>query len=613
MLSPGFYETGVNIEIDCPVLWELFKKFGIFMNISIDNFSVYRSTKPDTIVYIINNVTAFSTVPKNLNQVVESLIELFKLIHNKYNEIVEGSDKESFYDSSSAEDPDNDDPFDSDEDYEKYYVHPEILKLMKELYNAEIARAILESIVSVKWEVDIWGRNKKGEACITKSHKFEHPINTSGFGNNNDTVQNIKIPGSNVKPEDYLCNNIELSSKKAIKKEVNPNSATALRKVWSVEDNPDGTLTIKGYKGSDTKIVIPETIGAKVVTCIKNEAFLKNSKTRSDLKITEIIIPNSVTQIGESAFAFSSIESITLPTNLCVISEMMFQCCSQLRNIVIPQGVTKIERDAFMNCFMLENIVLCVGLIDIGSGSFANCSNLQTIGIPSSVKSIGNDAFRGCKKITNLIVPKSVKKIEERAFDQCDNLVSITIPDCQFSNEGDIWGSCPKLENIIIEPDSKFFAIKDGALYNKNLSKLIKLPAGLMRENFIVADGVTEIAPGAFKCCTTLKSVVLPNSVIEIGHQAFSDCIALYDIILPKSVTKIGYGAFEGCKDLQSIMIPSGVLSLESSTFSWCSNLKNIIIPESVKIIEDYAFFRCGRLKNIQAPERLIEAIKRKY
>ena len=123
-------------------------------------------------------------------------------------------------------------------------------------------------------------------------------------------------------------------------------------------------------------------------------------------KIESYIIPNSVTDIGNSAFSF----------------------CRSLTNIVIPNSVTDIGNSAFSFCRSLTNIVIPNSVTDIGNSAFSNCSSLSNIVIPDSVTAIGNFAFWGCSSLSNIVIPDSVTAIGDYAFYYC-SLSNIVIPD----------------------------------------------------------------------------------------------------------------------------------------------------------------------------------------
>lgn len=147
-----------------------------------------------------------------------------------------------------------------------------------------------------------------------------------------------------------------------------------------------------------------------------------------------------------------------------------------------------------------------------------------------------------------------------------------------------------------------------------------------------VPDGVTEIA-GAFKDCTALTTITIPDSVTHIGYESFNNCTSLTEITIPDSVTSIGIestissygtvfygctalteinlsknltyiasGLFSGCSALTSVTIPESATSIGRSAFSGCSSLRNVIIPDGVTAIGEYAFSKSG-LTSIIIPD----------
>ena len=110
---------------------------------------------------------------------------------------------------------------------------------------------------------------------------------------------------------------------------------------------------------------------------------------------------------------------------------------------------------------------------------------------------------------------------------------------------------------------------------------------------------VTCILGSAFRSCSNLTSVTIPNSVTSIGSSAFGVCSGLTSVTIPNSVTSIGDGAFECCSGLTSVTIPNGVTSIERYAFFGCSSLTSVTIPNSVTSIGWRAFSGCKGLTSV--------------
>lgn len=124
----------------------------------------------------------------------------------------------------------------------------------------------------------------------------------------------------------------------------------------------------------------------------------------------------------------------------------------------------------------------------------------------------------------------------------------------------------------------------------------------------VVFDGTVYVVGGvgdnAFRGCTELVSVDLPDAVSYIGDDAFRGCSALRRLEFPKGLEKIGYNAFGGA-GLDSVHLPSKTQILEPMAFMGNKNLKTAVLPDSLKFIGDYAFMDCHALHTMNIPEHV--------
>ena len=125
----------------------------------------------------------------------------------------------------------------------------------------------------------------------------------------------------------------------------------------------------------------------------------------------------------------------------------------------------------------------------------------------------------------------------------------------------------------------------------------VEIPAEIDRKP------VTSIGNNAFRDCTSLTEVKIPDSVINIGDYAFYGCTSLTGITIPDGVTSVGFQTFSGCISLKEIAIPDSVKSIENNAFYGCASLTEVVIPNSVTRIYSGAFYKCTSLIEMTIPD----------
>lgn len=178
--------------------------------------------------------------------------------------------------------------------------------------------------------------------------------------------------------------------------------------IWGVNNLKDMP---KEYKILDTVIKID------------NYAFCGCKQFRS------IIIPDSVTEIGENAFQdCTNLILVRLSKSITKIGNDTFNGCKSLGSIVVPDSVSEIGTNAFQSCSRLTSVRLSKSLTQIKESTFEGCTSIKNIIIPDSVTHIGPYVFYKCSQLTSVTLGKSVRQIEKNAFIGCSSLKVINLP-----------------------------------------------------------------------------------------------------------------------------------------------------------------------------------------
>lgn len=306
------------------------------------------------------------------------------------------------------------------------------------------------------------------------------------------------------------------------------------------EENNRTEAVIQGYRGSDSDVVIPNSIDGFVVTAISMYAF----SGRSDL--ASITIPSTIQSIGEDAF---------------------LEC----------DGLKKVYVSSIEDWCKIDFSYPDANPLRRGADLYVDNKLVTDVTIPDGVKSIGKYAFYGYSSLKSISFPSSIRSIGEDAFSDCTNLDEV------YATNIEDWCKI-KFEDEFSNPI--FYARK---IYID----------GELATDITIPKGITKICDYAFVNCETITNVVIPNSVISIGNSAFRDCYNLKNISIPNSVVNIGEGAFSGCSNLEKVEIPDGIKIIKDCTFTFCENLTTIIIPQSVKEIGNLAFDSDSNLSNV--------------
>lgn len=290
-----------------------------------------------------------------------------------------------------------------------------------------------------------------------------------------------------------------------------------------------GLFTIIAKKKGKTSIVVKDTQANKTLSInvtvtalpipegvVIEDGVLKKWPCNKIPSEGKVVIPNSVTEIGPTAFELCrELSAIEIPNSVNKIGAAAFRYCEALKSITIPSSVETIEINAFNGCSALTSVTIANGLRNIKDDAFANCSSLNNILLPNSVRNIGGSVFINCSSLTKIVIPDSVRNMGEGVFYSCS------------------------------------------ALESAKLS-----------ENVATIPGYT------FVDCYSLKSVAFSSNLTSVGDYAFKNCKSLTTITFPKTISNISYYySFSGCTNLKTVNIKAtapfsltGILNYTNAT-----------------------------------------------
>ena len=487
---------------------------------------------------------------------------------------------------------------------------------------------------------------------------------------------------------------------------------------WLVAYKSDnlGNIKIKeGTKGIADRLFAANTTLTGIelpnsITRINDEAF------RGCSGLEKLTIPSSITSIGKEAFyECSGLKEVhindlaawcnidfdynSIVSNPLVYANNLYLNGELITELAIPDDVTEIKACAFSGC-MLKSVKIGNSVTSIGSSAFGGCSSLTSIEIGNSVTSIGWEAFSGCSSLTSIKIPESVTSIDDFAFRNCTLLADIKLSSniksmSVYAFENTAWynncsnglmylsnwlmgykGGQFEQDSLIVKEgtvgiadETRFYGLNHVSLpkslkhigenafsvsnnctfevhaatpptvssgpivsrYDKN-TLIVPISTGVIeayRQDYnwqtfstIIASnriGDFEYRPASNSLsvgvygyhgkdsCIKIPAIIEFEgetfSVTEIFEETFQGNTTVTDIDIPDCVTKIEGRAFQGCSSLVGINIPSSVKGIEEFTFSSCKGIESISIPECVEYIGNNAFNNCTGIKSISIPE----------
>lgn len=426
------------------------------------------------------------------------------------------------------------------------------------------------------------------------------------------------------------------------------------------------------------------------------------------------VFPEFVSSIADGAFSgCEMLKSVVLSDKVTRIPNGTFKDCVNLESITWGAGLRSIWNKAFENCTALQSIVFADSIEDVSSNAFRGCTNLSSVifakgkyfdleSLPKDCFPWGMEAFTqdgvrfdphkdfnregdalltvidlpedaegstAFADVTSVRIPARVEhygfiyEVSEckSSFRQFPSLKRLELP--ATMKKVDL-AKIENLQEVVVDRANTEFSTEDGILFNKRKTALLFYPRRRDVKDYIIPDGVEQIAEEAFLDQPFIEEILFPDSTTAIEKRAFAHCSSLREVHLGKSLKKIGIESFaytaierfvlppnarfvkqqtwdgktpfygsklkafelEGENELYAVIdgllyiknswglrlrlcppayeghlqIPEGVAEIGTCSCWGCTELKSVFVPDGVKTIGDDAFSGCTKLESVE-------------
>ena len=369
-----------------------------------------------------------------------------------------------------------------------------------------------------------------------------------------------------------------------------------------------GSLLINTQDKNEIEIAKSLGIAANPYDIVNGELVSSNGNLLLMDETGTLTIPDSVTKIGEGAFAnLEGLKTIVIPGTVKEIGTNAFAYNSTLETVIMQEGVEKIDGWAFAGCSNLKNVSMPNSLKEVGEMCYFGCTSLENIEFPDGITIFPQYILADCINLKSVKMPSKLETIYESAFSNT-SISTINIPSTVTGIGANIFNRCSKLENIELN-NNKNYKYENGFLVSNTENGIL-----FISDKYLKNTNTLEIPEGikAFNISlgiySNLTKIVIPSTLTSLGERIFPKSINEVEVtsgnttfiaengILYDKVTK----RLNMCYSKEeNIKIQEGIEFIGNTAFRQAENAVTITLPGSATMIIGQTFDGCEKLQQV--------------
>ena len=257
-----------------------------------------------------------------------------------------------------------------------------------------------------------------------------------------------------------------------------------------------------------------------------------------------------------------------------------------VRRLYVDSGITNLDRWFAYSSRNLTEVTFAEGsrITRIDQNAFARCSSLRTLRLPETVTYIGYDAFTDCTSLRELYLPDGVNAIMPNAFTR-DTALVLSVGYGSYAKD---WAASRGIAYTEREP-----AVVASGVCGENLTW------SLTSDGVLTLDGTGSMATYYGEANipwhanrALITTVNVGAGVTKLTTNAFCGCTNLETVNFAENsqLQMLGGSAFKSCTSLKSITLPEGLTTISGNAFKYCRNLRNVYLPDTMSVIDNLAF-----------------------